>query len=387
MNHIETFKALRATRSRNEKIDILKQSDDITQYILAAAYNPFLHYFINKKLVYKPEDMILYTLDSAPGFARILSRLSTRILSGHDAITAATRFMNTLQKDDAELFMQILKKDLRCGISAKTINAAIPGLIPEFGAMLAKKWEESRFNKNLVMSLKYDGLRAIFKGGKFYSRNGHEFQGLQHLEQIIPKEYSFDGELLMPGEHFQDSSGKLRSDDPTPGAVYMVFDIPESTMEFTRRYQLYKDVCEQLDSSFVKPVKHINVRSLGHIDRTFEMSLDKKYEGLVIKTKGHRYQTKRSWDWMKLKAQNDEDLEIVEYYEGEGKYEGMLGGFIVDYKGKEVRVGSGFSDAERHDLWFSKHSQIGNIIEVKYHEVTPDGSLRHPVFGGFRYDK
>jgi DNA ligase-1 len=65
----------------------------------------------------------------------------------------------------------------------------------------------------------------------------------------------------------------------------------------------------------------------------------------------------------------------------------MLGGFIVDYKGKEVRVGSGFSDAERHDLWFSKHSQIGNIIEVKYHEVTPDGSLRHPVFGGFRYDK
>ena len=137
----------------------------------------------------------------------------------------------------------------------------------------------------------------------------------------------------------------------------------------------------------IKPVKHVSIKSLDHISSTFDKAIDAGYEGLVIKTNNHKYQTKRSWDWMKLKIQNDEDLPVTGMFEGTGKYAGMLGGLIVTRaNGVDVRVGSGFSDAERLSIWDDCDTQ-SKIIEVAYHEETPDGSLRHPIFKGFRFDK
>jgi len=65
----------------------------------------------------------------------------------------------------------------------------------------------------------------------------------------------------------------------------------------------------------------------------------------------------------------------------------MLGAAIVTYKGKRVRVGSGFSDEQRQQFWANPNSIKGKIIEVQFHEETPDGSLRHPRFVRVREDK
>ena len=66
---------------------------------------------------------------------------------------------------------------------------------------------------------------------------------------------------------------------------------------------------------------------------------------------------------------------------------GMLGGFIGNFNGVEVRVGSGLSDNDRVDFWGRREQIRGDLMEVEYHEVTPDGSLRHPRFARFRDDK
>jgi len=384
MNYLDTITALQATRSRNEKIKILKQTGVLTQAILEYTYNPFKHYFINKIPKYKNEGGSTLALVS---WLSLLSKLQTREVSGGEAKLLVSDMLENLCVRDAKILESILKKDLRCGISAKTINAAIPGLVPEFGAMLAKKWEDDRLVKGLYMSIKYDGLRAIFKDGNLYTRNGHVIQGVQHITNCIPKDYSFDGELLIPGLHFQESSGKIRSDDPTLDAVYKVFDVPKGTMTFDRRYQLYSDVVGILDAPSITSVKHVQVRSLEHAYDTFDKALAAGYEGLVFKTPKHLYQTKRSWDWMKLKAENSKDLHVVDFFEGTGKYEGQLGGLIVSHKGVKVRVGSGFSDIEREQMWDNQDVWLGRTVEVKYHEVTPDGSLRHPVYKGQRWDK
>ena len=193
---------------------------------------------------------------------------------------------------------------------------------------------------------------------------------------------------MIPDMHFQESSGLLRNDELTPTAEYHVFDIPESDMPFTRRYQLYQDCIAQLNHPQIKIVKHIKVKSEQHIQDTFVKALNGGYEGLVIKPENHKYSTKRSWSWMKLKAEHSEDLPVIGFFEGEGKYVGQLGGVIVERQnGVNVRVGSGFSDAERSNIWQDQYSFINQIIEVKYHEETPDGSLRHPVYKGFRWDK
>jgi len=90
---------------------------------------------------------------------------------------------------------------------------------------------------------------------------------------------------------------------------------------------------------------------------------------------------------MKLKAFHDVDLPIDSLLEGTGKHEGKLGSVVVNFNGVDVQVGSGFSDELRTSIWNDQASHIGRMIEVRYQEVTPDGSLRFPTFVCFRNDR
>ena len=121
-------------------------------------------------------------------------------------------------------------------------------------------------------------------------------------------------------------------------------------------------------------------------------------EGAIVKPLDGVYVKKRSYAWLKIKGEETNDLFITGAFEGTGKYEGMLGGVIVDFNGVAVRVGGGLSEAQRVELWADYqnditpgkgpfHLLLGKMIEVEAHEVTPDGSLRHPRFVRFRSDK
>jgi DNA ligase-1 len=110
------------------------------------------------------------------------------------------------------------------------------------------------------------------------------------------------------------------------------------------------------------------------------------YEGIMIKDTDSLYSFGRDWSVMKYKAFFDADVPIIGLKEGTGKHQGKLGSFLVDYKGVEVNVGSGLNDELREKLW-GDPTIIGRIIEVRYQEETPDGSLRFPTFVCFRKDK
>jgi DNA ligase-1 len=79
------------------------------------------------------------------------------------------------------------------------------------------------------------------------------------------------------------------------------------------------------------------------------------------------------------------DCKIIGFEEGTGRLQGTLGAILIDYKGNEVKVGSGYSDQDRKYIWDNKDSLLGRVIEVQYFEETQnqkdDGlSLRFPVF-------
>ena len=57
----------------------------------------------------------------------------------------------------------VLTKDVKVGITLKTVNKALgKGFIPEYGVMLAFKWEdhEHKINGAFQVSLKLDGTRC-----------------------------------------------------------------------------------------------------------------------------------------------------------------------------------------------------------------------------------
>jgi DNA ligase-1 len=385
VNYLDVFRKLKETRSRTRKIDILRQADSVTKSILVATYDPFTHYFINKVPAYKPVEGRTYAITSITTTI-LLKALASRTISGNKARFEVSFAMSSMYKEDAEIFACILRKDLRCGIGVTTINAAIPGLISDFGCMLARKYDESRYQNDLWMSLKLDGLRARFENGNFFTRNGHKIQGMEHLIKLIPKDWMFDAELKDPNIHFQKTSGNIRSFDAAPETEMFVIDIPRDA-PFHTRYSAYQEGVRQINHPQIHAVKHVPVKSHQHILDTFEKSLNAGYEGLVIKPKNHIYVPKRSWDWMKLKNEKTEDVPIVDFFEGTGKYCDMLGGVIIERKnGVHVRVGSGFSDDQRFAIWNDKENYRLAVIEMKYHEETPSGSVRHPVFSQFRGD-
>lgn len=145
----------------------------------------------------------------------------------------------------------------------------------------------------------------------------------------------------------------------------------------------------------------------------------KVLEGIVVKDLEALYEKKKSSAWLKMKAEETEDLPIIGVYNGNEhtKLENILGGVIVDRQGVEVRVGGGFSDVDREDLWklweldakilgidphvgfkgkifayadlkaAGANNLMTRLLETEFMEVTPDGSLRHPRAIRFRDDK
>ena len=86
------------------------------------------------------------------------------------------------------------------------------------------------------------------------------------------------------------------------------------------------------------------------------------------------------------------DLPILRCEEGSGRLEGKLGAFVLDFRGNEVKVGSGFSDEQRDTYWQNREEIAGTLCEVKYKEVSSDKntgleSLQFPVFIRLRDDK
>ena len=127
------------------------------------------------------------------------------------------------------------------------------------------------------------------------------------------------------------------------------------------------------------------------IDEWLEWADSMGYEGLML-NKDAPYECKRTTNLIKIKSFKHSDLRIVGYEEGEGKYVGILGAVVVEYKGNKVSVGSGLTDEQRVEYWAKRDELIGKIVEVKYKEETSDKktglkSMQFPTWVQMRLDR
>lgn len=374
-----------STTSRIKKLQAIADSAGIWRETflcaLRYAYDPYKRYHVTRGAVRGSGTDIL-GLDQFI----LLDKLSMREISGNAAPYAVSQVCQRLTPVSAEMFKRILLKDLRIGLGVTSINKAFPGLIPEHKVMLAKPMEWHRVKYPCISTVKLDGIRAIYRDGVFYTRNGKVLHGLEALAGRLSGAPVLDGELVCPGMDFQTSSGSLRSFADTPTAQFNIIDLPEhpSRNLLTRLAEARRWVELLVD---IVPWRH--VCRMEEIEQHYQACLDAGYEGVVVKPMEYEYANKRSFDWMKLKAINTVDARIVDIFTGTGKYASSAGGVIVALPDTEVmvRVGSGFSDQQRDEIYAAPDEYIGRTIEIKYHEITPDGSLRHPRFYRWRNDK
>lgn len=377
------FVALANKPSRLDKQDTLRniyklEGSKVTR-ILLYCYDPFRRYKMQKGFA---EGKGTQEIDDT--FFDILDRMADGRFSGLAAQRAVNVYLHQLTAEDAELAVKVIKKDLRIGMAIETINQVFPGLIPVHKVMLAKPIEWHRVKYPCWATIKLDGVRAIYRSGKFYFRNGKEIVGLASLADLLIDAPVLDGELVCPGLTFQESSGKIRAYAPTDDVEFHIIDVPEHpSIEFNDRMTsilcLIGPRIHQLEGHFM--------HDRQQIEKFYNAILEQGYEGLVIKPTHYAYQNKRSYAWMKMKVTDTIDAKVISMFEGEGKYFNQMGGVIIDVDGVQVKVGSGFTDAERYVFWRSPEKILDHVIEVHYHEKTPDGSLRHPRFKQVRLDK
>lgn len=393
---VTTIDVLLSTTSPLQKMNALKRNDTpLLREVLQYTYDPYRKYGIHK-LPYLPTGK--ETIESMwPVIKEVLDFLTKG--HGDDARKQMLyTVLRDLRKDNADLLACILRKDLKAGITATTINKVWPGLIPVFGIMKAMQFKDHLWQPNLMGSVKLDGYRCLVRGGQLLSSGGHVIQGAGHILYELKDiaDYNFDGELMVSGMNFQEGGGAIRSAKVTPDAKLFIFDYTDDpNMTFASRYDVLMDIADKYkwSSSLAKPstitvVPHRTFFNMEDMYNTFNKALSKGYEGLVLKDPLSRYETKRSKSWLKVKNVLDEDCKIVGFYEGEGKYAGMLGGITVMRKtGFISKVGGGFSDDQRYAIWHNHDAYRGKTIEIHYMENTPEGDFRHARFKRFREDK
>jgi len=96
------------------------------------------------------------------------------------------------------------------------------------------------------------------------------------------------------------------------------------------------------------------------------------FEGTVFKSRGHYVTGSGDFSW-KLKAWQDEDYEVVELIEGEGKHAASLGAVMCRApNGETFKVGAfEFDDDERHAAWIGPRP---TKAKVKFMTLTDRGA-------------
>lgn len=406
---------LKNESSTNKKLEILQSysGNGFVKEALKLTYDPFTRFYINKIGKRKTKDIIYKDFNEAfMAFKNIAESLSARKVTGNEAVNMVHVFLDSCSDELRDAFTLILKKDLKVGISVKSLNKAFgDNFIEDFNVQLSNRYDRNKKYKTdfWMASPKLDGLRCYFTHGKLLTRNGHEILGFDHIiyELELMSKYNnldfVDGELYTNEIDFQDIQSAVMTNkniDPEQKSKikYHVFVVGRK--DFKRTYDMRKVfdmIFYENTFEYLVEVPYYKIDNTPEmIDRFCKKFMEEGYEGVMLRSPDVWYEWKRSDALLKHKLFKEADFEIVGFYEGQDKYQGMLGGFVISgewydeendvtYRIKS-EVGTGFKDSHRKDFWNERNDFIGKIVEIKFQGITdkPDSngvySLRFPSF-------
>jgi len=438
------FEQLEGTTSRTEKEDILKANKDNKALVelLNLTYNPFVTFGIKKDPEVVAEGTSRIT-DSYTTFVSLCAKLSNRLITGNQAIAEVSAFLSGLNYMHYKWYMRIIQRDLKAGITDKTVNKIIKGLIPVFTCALAHPFNEKKVPKRYVGDPKLDGYRCLafkYPNGtvELRSRNGHLLEGYAGVEKdvadYLPPGFIYDGEIT--GREIETAFNSIQKSafkkvDNKDGIlnIFDVVSIEEFTTEnFTATYEQRLAFLDQITDilSASRSLERVHPSApLTNSEEDFntllelhKIYMEQGYEGTMIKDLDATYKKDKSYNIMKVKDFYDIDLEVTGVYEGAPgtKYVGTTGGLTVEVSSEDIKeqlpwedkkhaknlqfieggvfevgVGSGISDPDRHRFWKNPNEIIGKTITVKFQNTSinkkNEHSLRFPVLIAIRDDK
>ena len=353
-------------------------------------------------------------------FDDVLRRLEDRTLTGNEMRDEIDRLCLMSKKEEwNDWYRRILIKDLRCGVTHKTVNKHSTMKVPVFECMLAddSKKHEKKMTGEVYVEPKLDGVRVITicdvdkDEVKMFSRNGKELMNFPRiLEQFdsmldqMSESMVFDGEVM--SDDFQTLMREIhrKGGAKTDDAVLNLFDCMPLEYFKEGSYPYALNTRKELLQSF-QYGPNISIVEFVAMDLDDDdgqkqfadynrLCIDKGFEGIMVKPITGIYECKRSSLWLKVKPFIEVSLKVIDTEEGTGRNVGKLGALIVEGtdmdKFIKTNVGSGLTDEDRETFWQAKDKLIGQIVEVRAdaitqnQEATDEWSLRFPRFLRFR---
>ena len=353
-------------------------------------------------------------------FDDLVRRLEDRSLTGNQMRDVIQVFCDSSKIEEwNDWYRRILIKDLRCGVTHKTINKHSSLKVPVFECMLAddSKKHEKKMAGEVYVEPKLDGVRVITicdvdkDEVKMFSRNGKElnnfpkiFEQFDSMLDQMSESMVFDGEIM--SDDFQTLMREIhrKGGAKTDDAVLNLFDCLtlEEFKEGGSSDELITRKEKLLSFNYGPNVSVVQFVKMNLDEEDGEkqfadynkLCIDKGFEGIMVKPISGIYECKRSSLWLKVKPFIEVSLKVIDTEEGTGRNAGKLGALIVEGtdmdKFIKTNVGSGLTDTDRETFWKNKAKLIGQIVEVRADAITQnqdtkdEWSLRFPRFLRFR---
>jgi DNA ligase 1 len=416
----KVIQELEADNSRLKKEAIIKRESDADNIRffngICMALDGFRTFGVQKVPVSKKDGTGITQTE----FDDVVRQLEDRTLTGNemrDVIQDLCDRSNMEQWND--WYRRILIKDLRCGITHKTVNKFSTMKVPVFECMLAtdSAKHEKKMVGEMIIEPKLDGVRVIAicdvdkDEVKLFSRNGKELSNFPEINKQfddaldqMSESMVFDGEVM--SDDFQTlmreihrkggaktKDAKLNLFDCMPLEDFMAGGCDGDIM--TRKTMLEKfefgsniNLVEYVKMNLSEPDGQKQFADYN------KLCIDRGFEGIMVKPITGIYECRRSTLWLKVKPFIEVSLTVVDVEEGTGRNAGKLGALIVEGKDDDkfikTNVGSGLTDADRESFWNAKDKLIGQIVEVRADAITQNQdakdtwSLRFPRFLRFR---
>lgn len=194
------------------------------------------------------------------------------------------------------------------------------------------------------VTIKIDGVRALFADGQVTSRRGKPLYNIPTNHDLT------DCEVFLGSFKASIQATRTHEGELVPMDCLYSLDPIDPRLVLQQQVSLTPTIIESMFNM---------VQAHGH-------------EGLILR---------QGSTWLKVKGKETYDVLVTGAIEGTGRNKGRLGAFMTT-RGK---VGTGFTDEDREHYWH--WSQIGEVIEVECMELTEDGKFRHPRFIRMRPDK
>lgn len=406
---------LNKSNSSNYKIDTLKkyQNSEIVKQLLKLTYdkNNFNFGMSRTRLLgILNESNFPEGIDKIDNCLDLLEENSCK-LSGNSAKEFYSSLLQRLTEDSRIILLNILGRDLKCGINVKNINKVFKNLIPKPNYMRCAVFSEKlvkKINFPAIIQLKMDGTYREFNVSNgtvsAKTRAGEEYQNevLFDILKSFPDGY-YMGELTIDGESRFTGNGLINSLNPPLDKIiftcwdFLTFDEYAGKVKtsYIDRFNRLQNLIENKNFGQIKLVENHIVNNVSEALKQVSLWMSEGLEGGVLKDFNNTFKNGTSNTQLKIKLKVDAEMRITGFTEGTPgtKREGKIGAIqFANDEGTIKGQCSGFSDAELEEFSKNKDSLIGKIISVEFNDVTKAENneyyaLSHPRFIEIRNDK